>query len=90
MLLLFSYLLFSALDLMLSCTHCLYARALLFSYTLIRSLLMILDLHVKILDALLYCSGVRWARTLCEDLGFSLLDYRYSCSFIHVISWFSL
>jgi len=36
------------------CTHCLYARALSFYYTLIRSLLTTLDLYVQILDILYF------------------------------------
>ena len=40
------------------CTHCLYARVLSFSYTLIRSLLTTLDLHVHILDMLYFSDQV--------------------------------
>ena len=39
-------------------------------HTLIRSLLTTLNLHVQILDILCSCSGVHWARTLCEELEF--------------------
>jgi len=55
--------------------QCLYARApfLLHTHSLGR-FLTTLDLHVQILDALLYCSGVHWARTLCEEYGVSLPD----------------
>ena len=54
------------------CLHCFYARAPfpLHTHTLIRSLLTTLNLHVQILDVLCPCSGVRWARTLCESLEF--------------------
>ena len=40
------------------CTHCLYTRALHFSYTLIRSFLTILNLHVHILDMLYFSDQV--------------------------------
>ena len=40
------------------CIHCLYARALSFSYTLIRSLLTTLDLHVQILDMFYFSDQV--------------------------------
>ena len=41
-----------------------------FSYTLIRSLLTTLDLHVQILDVSYYWSGVRWDWACCEKLEF--------------------
>ena len=40
------------------CTHCLYAQALHLSYTLIRSLLTTLDLHVQILVMLYFSDQV--------------------------------
>ena len=76
------------------CTHCLYARALPFSYILIRSLLMTLDLHVQIL-ALFQWSGIRWARACCEKSGVSpflilvFLPPFYSCFCIFLDSCIS-
>ena len=40
------------------CIHCLYAQALPFSYTLIRSLLTTMDLHVQVLDMLYFSDQV--------------------------------
>ena len=71
MLLLFSYLLFLVLDLLLFLYTLFICTSI--SPFLMHSLgcfLTTLNLHVQILDALLYCSGVPWARTLREELKF--------------------
>ena len=52
--------------------------------------LTILDLHVQILDVLFLWSGFIETGHFARSMSFSLLDYRYSCSFIHVIPWFLL
>jgi len=71
MLLLFSYLLSSTLDLLLSCTYCLYAQALPFSYTLIKSLLMTRDSHVQIWICFISVIRCSTRRAGCEESGVS-------------------
>ena len=86
-LLLFSYLLFSALNLLLFCTHCLYARALFLMRSLGR-FLTILNLHVQILNILFYWLGVRWDWTYCEELEFLPFWFWYSCLYFDILSSF--
>ena len=59
--------------LLLFCAHCLYARLLLFTHTLTRSLSTTLDLHVQILDACFYCAGVRGDVRLARNWTLFLL-----------------
>ena len=62
-----------------------------FSLHTLGNFLTILDFHVQIFDAFLYCSGVRWDRTLREVLDFLPIWFRYSyLSYLPVIFWFSI
>ena len=70
--------------LLLFCAHCLYARAVLFTHTLTRSLSDDLNLHVQILDALFLLSGVRWDYTYCDELE-SLSDSGILISLIFLL-----
>ena len=78
--------------LLLFCAHCLHARALPFTHTHSPGrFLTTLDLYVQISDSCFYCSGVRWDRTLREELELLPIRFRYSyLSSLHIISWFSL
>ena len=76
----------------LSCyyTHCLYARALSFSYTLIRSLLTILNLHVHIMDMLYFSDQVFDKPEHVErSLEFLLFDSGILASFLFFFLYFS-
>ena len=68
------------------CTQCLYARALSFSYTLIRSLLTTLDLHVQILDMLYFSDQV-----FDEPVHVAWLPiwFWYSCLLLFLFLYFS-
>ena len=78
--------------LLLFCAHCWYARAFPFTHTHSPGrFLTTLDLYVQILDACFYCSGVRWDRTLREELELPPIPFWYSyLSCLHIIFWFSL
>jgi len=85
------YFCFISVYILSSSAHLLYACApsTLF-YTLIRSLLTILDLHIQILDALLYWSGVQWYRTCREEHGVTLGSIIGILPFFHSVDSFSL
>jgi len=65
--LLFSYLMVAVIFLLFY-AHCLYARAVFFTHTLIRSLLTTLNSHVQGIWHLFILSGIRWDHTYCEEL----------------------
>ena len=44
----------------------------------------------RVLDIFLYCQVFDETIHIARSLSLSFLHYRYSCSFIHVISWFYL
>ena len=78
----------------LSCCYCLHTvymhEHLPFFKHLIRSLLTIMYLHIQISDAFLNCSGIRWARTLREELEFLPIWFWYSCLLWFLYIRFSL
>ena len=75
--------------LLLFCAHCLHAQAVLFTHTLIRSLLTTLDLHVQILDALFLLCRCSMRLYAVRGAGRSPFWFWYSCIFIPaIILWF--
>ena len=87
---LFSYLL-SVVYYIVICSYCFYARApsLLHTHSLGRFWRSWIRMS-RVLDFFLYWSSVRVIVRVTRSWSLSFLDYRYSCSFIHVISWFYL